>query len=89
MDDAIVEPPVVYVVARDITIPEIGASKNCGILNISINSPNVAKISDYDFNLKNHPSFMLKRIVEDYVVVSNYIGKILNNIEYRFISKFQ
>lgn len=53
------------------------------------NSPNVATISDYDLNLKNHPSFMLKRIIEDYVTVSNYIEEILNNIEQQFIDNFQ
>lgn len=53
------------------------------------NSPNIATISDFDLNLKNHPSFMLKRIIEDYFTVSNYIEEILNDIELQFISEFQ
>ena len=53
------------------------------------NSPNVATLSNYDLNLKNHPTFMLKRIIEDYVTVSNYIEEILNNIEQQFINKFK
>lgn len=45
------------------------------------NSPNVAVLSDYDINLKQYPSFMLKRIIEDYNVVSKYISEILDTIE--------
>lgn len=51
------------------------------------NSPNVTTMSDFDLNLKHHPSFMLKRIVEDYFTVSNYIQEILNDIEFQFISE--
>ena len=39
------------------------------------NSPNVAVMSDFDRNLKYHSAFQLKRVVEDFVVVSNYITK--------------
>lgn len=45
------------------------------------NSPNITSISDYNLNFKDPPSYMLKRIIEDYVKVSNYISEILNNIE--------
>jgi Cthe_2314-like HEPN len=45
------------------------------------NSPNIAVMSDYDINFKNHPSFLLKRIVEDYNVVSKYISEILDEID--------
>lgn len=45
------------------------------------NSPNVASISDFDVNLKQHPAYMLKRIIEDYSTASKYIGEILNEIE--------
>jgi len=45
------------------------------------NSPNVPVMSDYDVNLKQHPSYMIKRIIEDYNVVSRYIGEILDYIE--------
>ena len=45
------------------------------------NSPNVTSISDFDDNIKDYPAFMLKRIIEDYCVVSKYIGIILNKIE--------
>lgn len=50
------------------------------------NSPNVSVISDYDFNLKSHPAFLLKRIIEDYVVVSKYINEILDEIEKQIIN---
>lgn len=45
------------------------------------NSPNVTVISDYDFNFKDHPSFLLKRIIEEYAVVSKYIKELLDEIE--------
>lgn len=53
------------------------------------NSPNVSVISDYDFNFKSHPSFLLKRIIEDYVVVSKYISEILDQIEKQIISNIE
>ncbi|WP_102694147.1 Cthe_2314 family HEPN domain-containing protein [Rummeliibacillus pycnus] len=45
------------------------------------NSPSVAAISDYDVNLKHHPSFLLKRIIEDYYVVSKFLSDILDEID--------
>lgn len=45
------------------------------------NSPNITTMSDYDFNFKDHPTFMLKRIIEDYATVSKYINQILDIIE--------
>lgn len=45
------------------------------------NSPNVASMSDFDVNFKQHPAYMLKRIIEDYSMASDYIGKVLNEIE--------
>lgn len=52
------------------------------------NSPCVAVMSDYDVNLKNHPAFMLKRIIEDYNVVSKFIINILNSIELEVTQDF-
>lgn len=49
------------------------------------NSPNVSIISDYDMNFKQNPSYMLKRIIEDYNVVSKYISEILNIVEKEII----
>lgn len=49
------------------------------------NSPNITTMSDYDLNFKSHPTYMLKRIIEDYSVVSKYIDKILNTIEAEYI----
>lgn len=49
------------------------------------NSPNVSIISDYDTNFKQNPSYMLKRIIEDYNVVSKYISEILNIVEKEII----
>ena len=45
------------------------------------NSPNIAVMSDYDMNFKHHPVFIIKRILEDYVTASKYIGEILDEIE--------
>lgn len=45
------------------------------------NSPNVGVMSDFDINLKMHPAFILKRIIEDYSVVSKQLLEILNLIE--------
>ena len=45
------------------------------------NSPNVAVMSDYDTNLKQHPVFLIKRILEDYIVATKYIKEILDKIE--------
>lgn len=45
------------------------------------NSPNITALSDYDLAFKDHPSFMLKRIIEDYYVVSKFISEILDEIE--------
>lgn len=45
------------------------------------NSPNVSAMSDYDINMKQHPTCMLKRIIEDYAVVTRYIVDILEKIE--------
>lgn len=45
------------------------------------NSPTVGVMSDFDINLKMHPSFILKRIIEAYSVVSKKILEILNLIE--------
>lgn len=44
------------------------------------NSPNIAVISDYDINLKHHPSYILKRIIEDYYVASDFLKEILDEI---------
>lgn len=53
------------------------------------NSPNVAVMSDYDMNLKHHPVFLLKRIIEDYAVVSQYIKDILDEIENEGMDSFE
>ena len=53
------------------------------------NSPNISVVSDYDMNFKNHPSFMLKRIIEDYITVSKYLGEILYEIEKDLIKEFR
>lgn len=45
------------------------------------NSPNITVLSDFDVNFKQHPTYLLKRIIEDYNVVSKFISDILNDIE--------
>jgi hypothetical protein len=58
-----------------------GYANDCRNKMTHRNSPNVASMSDFDINLKQHPAYMLKRIIEDYSMASKYIGKILNEIE--------
>lgn len=45
------------------------------------NSPNISVITDLDTTFKVHPTFQLKRIVEDYATVSKYIEEILLKCE--------
>lgn len=45
------------------------------------NSPNITVLSDFDVNFKHHPSYLLKRIIEDYYVASKFIFDILDDIE--------
>lgn len=52
------------------------------------NSPNIAVMSDFDINFKPHPSFLLKRIIEDYNVTSKYISEILDEIEDVILNDF-
>ena len=52
------------------------------------NSPNIAVMSDYDMNFKHHPVFIIKRILEDYVTESKYIGEILDEIEKEVMESF-
>ncbi|WP_431026736.1 Cthe_2314 family HEPN domain-containing protein [Lysinibacillus sp. LZ02] len=44
------------------------------------NSPNVSVISDFDVNFKHHPSYLLKRIIEDYNMASKFILSILDEV---------
>lgn len=53
------------------------------------NSPNVAVMSDYDTNLKHHPVFLIKRILEDYVTATKYIKEILDEIEKEVMKGFE
>ena len=52
------------------------------------NSPNVGVMSDFDFNVKNHPAFILKRIIEDYKAVSIFLSEILDIIEKAEMNNF-
>lgn len=45
------------------------------------NSPNITVISDFNVNFKHNPTYLLKRIIEDYNVVPNFISDILVEIE--------
>lgn len=63
--------------------------KECRDKMIHRNSPNVGTMSDFDINFKNHPVFMLKRIVEDYEKAFVYISEILNIIEKDEMKKFE
>lgn len=52
------------------------------------NSIQISVISDYDLYFKSPPQFMLKRIIEDYSKVSEFIGEILNKMEQELINEF-
>lgn len=52
------------------------------------NAPSIASMSNFDFNLKTHPTVILKQGIEDYYVVSKYIQEILDIIEKDCIEKF-
>lgn len=52
------------------------------------NSPNIAVMSDYDMNFKQHPTFIIKRILEDYVTASKYMKEILDEIEKEVMESF-
>lgn len=41
------------------------------------NEPNITTFSDFDVNIKHHPIYMLKRICEDYAVVSKFLNDII------------
>lgn len=43
------------------------------------NSPNISSMSDFDFNMKEYPVFILKRLVEDYNQVGKYLLEILDS----------
>lgn len=45
------------------------------------NSPSITSMSDFDFNFKNPPNYILKRLIEDYTVVSEFISEILDEFE--------
>nr|WP_307990373.1 hypothetical protein [uncultured Niameybacter sp.] len=45
------------------------------------NSPAVNTASNFDFSLKDHPTYLLKRVIEDYYVVSNFIREAFMLIE--------
>lgn len=53
------------------------------------NSPNVAVMSNYNTNLKHHPVFLVKRILEDYVMAAKYINEILDKIEKEVMESFE
>lgn len=52
------------------------------------NSTNVAVMSDYDTNLKKHPVFLIKRILEDYFTATKYIKEILDEVEEEVMKGF-
>jgi len=44
------------------------------------NSPDEHSLSDIGINLKTHPTFLLKRVIEDYYTTINFIDEILELI---------
>jgi hypothetical protein len=54
---------------------------NCRNKMTHRNSPNITELSDFDVNFKHNPTYLLKRIIEDYNVVSKFISDILDDIE--------
>lgn len=53
------------------------------------NSPMISSVSNYGMNIRDFPSYILKRIIEDYVAVSGYIRDILAKIEERTLEAFE
>lgn len=45
------------------------------------NEPNVTTFSDFDINIKHHPTYMLKRICEDYATVCKFLDEVVSLIE--------
>lgn len=45
--------------------------------------------NDTNINIKDHPVFILKRIIEDYNVVSKYIADILDEIGKDILKSFE
>lgn len=45
------------------------------------NEPNVTTFSDFDINIKHHPTYMLKRICEDYAMVCKFLDEVVSLIE--------
>ncbi|MDU7943499.1 MAG: Cthe_2314 family HEPN domain-containing protein [Streptococcus salivarius] len=52
------------------------------------NSPNIISLSNFDVNIKTYPLTMLKRIVEDYNVVSKFILVIINEYEKDYVKNY-
>lgn len=48
------------------------------------NAPSISTISSYDINLKSNPRFELKRTVEDYYRVSEFILEFIKNLKIEY-----
>ena len=44
------------------------------------NAPSISTISNFDFNIKSHPVYILKRAIEDYVVAHKYVVEIIDEV---------
>lgn len=45
------------------------------------NSPSITELSNFDINIRNHPSFIFYEMIKDYIFVSKELKEILNKIE--------
>ncbi len=48
------------------------------------NSPDLGSLSNFDMNFKSHPSYILRRLCEDYNKVANFLVSIINEVRKEF-----
>lgn len=45
------------------------------------NSPNISEFSNFDINIKDHPSFIINEMIKDYLFVSRELKEILDKVQ--------
>ncbi|PCS13830.1 hypothetical protein RU90_GL001795 [Lactococcus lactis subsp. hordniae] len=45
------------------------------------NSPNISEFSNFDINIKDHPSFIINEMIKDYLFVSKELKEILDKVQ--------
>lgn len=62
--------------------------KNMRNQMIHRNSPSISSASNFGIVLRDHPVFILKRLVEDYSVVSKFILEIMDRVEQDVVNEW-